>query len=28
MLRRSYALLREQITLEKFALDIRSKEMS
>jgi hypothetical protein len=28
MLRRSYALLREQITLEKVALDIGSKEMS
>jgi hypothetical protein len=28
MLRRSYALLREQISLEKVALDIGSKEMS
>jgi len=28
MLRRSYALLREQITLENVALDIGSKEMS
>ncbi len=28
MLRRSYALLQEQITLEKVALDIGSKEMS
>jgi len=28
MLRRSYALLQEQITLEHVALDIGSKEMS